>query len=465
MLTGAWGRRLLLLLSAALIFALPTAWVSSQYFGNEVNAALSFHADDGWCNWGYTPDFGVHCFGDYVQPLVGAQADFDLLPPERAIPMSAIPGATQDDYISLYPPVSQLPHVLAATWAEGFVGRNAAFFAYMAVLAAAVLAPALWVAWGWRRSPFLLVPVLLLGIATVPVFATLDRGSSAGFAIPFVLAFAVFIGRQPRWAAPAAAVAAALVRPQFILIVLALVAFRRWREALTAVGIFAAITLASFALMPSGFVTSARTWFDTVSGLSSVGFGGVTDDTPANASIARSATAAAGWIASGPGAIGQFGEWLQASILDYPIIPLLILVLATLAIFAIGMNHIPRSVAIAVPFVLAAGASGVAPIYYLGFALVLGALIIGNRLPLGPALLDGDPRGWGRQVWGWVLIVAVTLSLTPIVLAGDTPPESPLRRNSWILENIGRLWLALVIIGLLWAAGRLTARRLRGATS
>lgn len=455
---AAWGRRLLLLLTAALLIALPAAWISSQYFGNEINATLSFHANDGWCNWGYTPDFGVHCFGDYVQPLIGAQADFDLLDPEQAIPSGAIPGATNEAYISLYPPVSQLPHVLAALWSGSFVGRDVTFFAYMALLALAVLAPAVWVAWGWRKSAFGLVPLLLLGVATIPAISALDRGNSAGFVVPCLLAFGVFLGRDPRWVAPAAAVAAALIRPQFILIVLGLVAIRAWRQALVAVGVFGAITLASFTLMPAGFAQSARAWWDTVSGLSSVGFSGITSDSPANTSIARSTTALAGWISNGPGVIGDFGGWLRSTVVDQPIIPLAVLSAIALIVFLIGTGRITRAIAITVPFALAAGASGISPIYYLSFAIVLGALVVGNRLPFAPALLDSGDRRWGYQAWRWLLVVAITLSLSPIVLAGDTPSGSPLMRNSFILENIGRLWLGVVVAALAWAAWSLIPR-------
>ena len=461
-----WGRRLLLLLSAALLVALPTAWISSQYLGNEVNAALSFHAQDGWCEFGYTPDFGVHCFGDYVQTLTVSQSDFELLPPEQRLPLSALsPNASQDDYLSLYPPLAQLPHVISALWAQSFLGRTVAFYMYMAALALAVLTPALWVAWGWRRSAFALVPLLLLGVASVPVFSTLDRANSAGFVIPFLLAFGVFLGREPRWVAPAAAVAAGFIRPQLILIALGLLAVREWRRAVAAVAVFAVGTTASFALMPAGFTASARAWLNNISGLSSLNFSSVTSDSPANISLARSSTALTGWMSDAPGAVGAAGAWLQTAIIEQPLLPAAVLVITTAIVFIVGAGRIPLSVAISCPFVLGACASGVTPIYYLGFALVLGALIIGQRLPLEPGLLDDGRPSWMARIWGWLLIAAITLSLAPLVLVGDTPPGSPLMRNSIILENVGRLWLLIVVAGLAWATARLIRDRRRPADS
>lgn len=443
--------RLVLLLTAGLLIALPAAWISSQYFGNEVNATLSFHADDGWCNWGYTPDFGKHCFGDYVQPLVGAQVDFRL----ADVSADAIPGVTNPAYTSLYPPASQAPHVAAAIAANSFLGHDITFIAYMLLLAASVLAPALWVAWGWRESPFVLIPVLLLGVATVPVFATLDRGNSAGFVVPFLLCFAIFLGRTPTWVAPTAVVAAALVRPQFILIALALLAVRQWRQALAAVGAFGAVTLLSFALVPSGFAASSRAWLDSVSGLSSVGFGGVTSDTPANISVSRSVVALGGWLARGPSLIGDAGGWIQSTVVAHPSLPLAVLILVTGSLFLLAGGRLPRAIVLTIPLALAATASGIAPSYYLGFALVLAALIVGNRGSLRAALLDDGGREWWCEGWRWLTLLAIALSLTPLTFVGDTTSGAPIMRSSLVLENIGRLWLVVMVMGLAVTAARL----------
>ncbi len=454
---STWARRLILLLTAGLVVALPVAWVGSQYEGKDIGASLSYPAKDGWCHVGYTaPGFGIHCFGDYAQGVVGAQVDFGL--PGAPLPES-IPGISPGEvYTSLYPPIGQFPHVVSALAANSDFGRERMFYTYMLLLAIAVFAPALWAAWRWRRSPFLIVPVILIGVAAVPVFAMLDRGNSAGFVVPFVLAFAVLLGRDPPWAAPAAVVGAALVRPQFILLAVGLFAVRQWRRALAAAGVFAVITVASFALMPSGFSAAFGSWYERLSSLNTAGAGSVARDTPANPSIARSATAAAGWLSNAPSFIGEWAGATMERFVSTPLLPVAILLLITAVLFIMAAGSVPRSIAVVLPLGIASLAPGVAPVYYLMFTVVIAALILTDAPRDGDAfLVDGE--SWWTRAWGWLLIVALALSITPITLAADTPEGSPLPRHSYILENIGRLWFLVLLVALAVLVAHLVVRR------
>ncbi|MGB1675464.1 MAG: hypothetical protein ACPHJV_03635, partial [Miltoncostaeaceae bacterium] len=73
-----WATWMLLLLSAALVVALPALWVASQYNGSEVGGALSYPVRDGWCEAGVFPGLGAHCFGDYTGQVLTARHDFGL---------------------------------------------------------------------------------------------------------------------------------------------------------------------------------------------------------------------------------------------------------------------------------------------------------------------------------------------------------------------------------------------------
>lgn len=439
-----WAQRLLMLLTLGLVVALPAIWISSQYNQNEIGGVLSYNVQDGWCEYGVFPGVGVHCFGDYTSQVLTAERDFGLEPQVRP-------------YESLYPPVSQFPHVVAATVRSGTGSNGFAFYLYIAVLAIAALAPALWAAWRWRRSAFALVPLVLIGVAAVPVIAVIDRGNSAGFAVPLLLAFAVFLGREPPWLAPGLAVGVALVRPQFILVVIALFAIRRWRHAIAAVATFLAITFASFAFAASGFASSARAWWDNVTGFQG-GAGNIGLPTPANISIPRSLVSIGVWLGDAPGPIGAFGRWMAQSVYDRPLVAVGTVAVIATAAFLLAAGRVPRSVAIIVPLAIAGTASTVSPVYYLMFALVIGALIFA---PLagdhdGLALLDGteperDPTPW---FWGWPLVVIVTLSLAPLPFALATDPGAAILRNSYILENIGKAWLAMIVIGVVWVFAR-----------
>lgn len=460
---NAWARRLALLLCLGLVIALPVAWVGSQYQGRDINSALSFKVNDAWCDLGYSPtSFGAHCFGDYSQALVAAKLDFQLLDAPVLMTqhlINAIGWSESQTYSSLYPPVSQFPHVTAALLADSSGQREGAFYTYMLLLALAVLSPALWVAYRWRRSPFALVPLILIGVAATPVFAVLDRGNSAGFAVPFLLAFAIFLGREPRWASPAAVVGAALVRPQFVLLALALLAVRQWRRAAAAVAAFASITVASFALTPGGFSSALGEWYARVSSLASVGFGSVASDTPANPSISRSIAATASVLSDAPASLGSAGAWLANVVLDNPLIPVAVLVALVAWVFCLAPpGAVPRSVAVVLPLAIASLAPGFTPAYYLLFAVVLGALVLNYSGSDGEQFIEHHASRW-HQVWGWFVVIAVALSLTPITLAGDTPSGSLVPRNSLILENIGRLWLAVILVGLAVAIARTVVAR------
>lgn len=447
-----WARRLLILLSLGLVVALPALWISSQYLQNEMGGVLSYNVKDGWCEFGVYPGLGVHCFGDYTSQVLTAERDFGIDPHEGA--PGASPGRA---YTSLYPPISQFPHVVAATVREGTGSNEFAFYLYIAVLTLAALVPALLVAWRWRESPFLVVPVLLIGVAAVPVIAVVDRGNSAGLVIPLLLAFALFLGKDRPWLAPGLVVGAALVRPQFILIALALVAIGRWRHAVAAAAAFIGITFASFALTAGGWSASARSWWDNVTGFQG-GAGNIGLPTPANISIPRSVVSVGAWVGEAPGPIGSAGRWLAQSVYDRPLFAVGGVVLVATAVFLVAAGRVPRSVAITIPLVIAGTASTVSPVYYLSFALVLAALILGTHIAGGDedGMLDGadgatTPTPW---FWGWPLVIIIMLSLAPLPFALDTDPALPLLRNAYILENIGKAWLALVLIGLAWVAYR-----------
>lgn len=447
-----WARRLLIVLSLGLVVALPALWISSQYLQNEIGGVLSYNVQDGWCEFGVYPGLGAHCFGDYTSQVLTAERDFGLVQTEVA------PGAPpKRAYESLYPPISQFPHVVAATVREGTGSNDFAFYLYIAVLVLAALVPALAVAWRWRGSPFFVVPVLLIGVAAVPVIAVFDRGNSAGLVIPFLLAFAIFLGKDPPWLAPALVVGAALVRPQFILIALALVAIGRWRHAIISGASFIAITFASFAFTAGGWTASARSWWENVTGFQG-GAGNIGLPTPANISIPRSLVSFGAWVGEAPGPIGAVGRWLAQGVYDSPLLAVAAVVLAATVIFLVAGGRVPASVAVVVPLVIAGTASTVSPVYYLSFALVIAAIVLGTRIAGGdePGLLDaaGDRFPAAPWFWGWPLIVVTALSLAPLPFVLDTDPASPILRNSYVLENIGKAWLGLVLIGLAWVAYR-----------
>ena len=152
----------MLVLSAALVVALPALWVSSQYLGSEVAGSLSYPVRDGWCEAGVYPGLGAHCFGDYTGQVLTARHDFGL--PDFDPSKHPYLADASQPYNSLYTPVGQLPHVAAALLLSAGAGPEITFYMYAALLLLAVAAPSLWLVWLWRRSAFAALPLVLLGV-------------------------------------------------------------------------------------------------------------------------------------------------------------------------------------------------------------------------------------------------------------------------------------------------------------
>ena len=83
------------------------------------------------------------------------------------------------------------------------------------------------------------------------------------------------------------------------------------------------------------------------------------------------------------------------------LLPALLLLCLALALFVAARGRVPRSVAIVVPVALAVLSPTVVPGYYLGFALVIAALVIGPDLRAtgGQGMLDTERDG--RTPWWW----------------------------------------------------------------
>jgi hypothetical protein len=448
-----WAARLFLGLSLGLLVALPALWVLSQYFGNEIAGAFSYVVRDGWCEAGVYPGLGAHCFGDYTGQVLTARHDFGLpgFDPSQH-PYRSDPSVA---YNSLYTPIGQLPHLVADVLILWGVGLEATFYLYAAALAIAVGLPALWVAWRWRRSPWAAMPLVVLGVAAVPVIAVIDRGNSAGFVVPFLLVFAIFLGRQPTWVAPASVVAAATIRPQFILLIIPLIALARWRQAAAAVGAFVGVTVVSFVATAGGIMESLPAWLDNVRGFR--GVGDVSLPSNANISVSRSVITIGDWIGGLPWILGGFGRWLSASVTAVPLVVVVVLAVILTVVLWLGRRELPRSVLVVAPVALASTASTISPVYYLFFAVVIAALVL---LPLSPAgsasgLLDGDqPGGRTPAWWGWLICAAIVLSLAPLPFGGSTSPDGLGWTHSFILRHVGVLWLAVIVAAIAWVAAR-----------
>jgi hypothetical protein len=91
------------------------------------------------------------------------------------------------------------------------------------------------------------------GIAAIPAWMAIDRGNSVGLVVPIALVFLVALCRR-RWGlVTVMVVLAALVKPQFAVLAVALFAARKWRCGGIAVAGAGICNVAAYLLWPRDF--------------------------------------------------------------------------------------------------------------------------------------------------------------------------------------------------------------------
>jgi hypothetical protein len=321
------------------------------------------------------------------------------------------------------PPAGFLPHLVFGLPAKLLGVPQLGLLGYLLALAASVLSPAVWAARGAVGLEKVVVFVAL-GAAAIPAWAVIDRGNSAGFLVPIALVFLVALCRQ-RWGLVAIMVVlAAVVKPQFAALVVALFAARQWRVSGLAIGGVAVTQLGAYLLWPRDFpgtITQSIHNVITGSGLyltdmRNVAFGRALTLLPDYAQLAQTGKMSSSYLA-GPRAL--FGY--------------VVVLIVVVAVVALGRRIPPVMVGI----VLLATLTLAPPLvifYYLVFALPIAALIV--RDPDGPAGTGIFDRLWAqgggrrRAVGIWLgLATALSIALVAFGPIGRTniPGQAAIR--------------------------------------
>ena len=433
---------MLWLSTSLLVVAFPLWWALVGFFRRVPTENISYAVKDGWCAAG-TEGIGAHCFGDFQLPRV----------------LLNLPTFWDTGELKVaYSPTSLIPHV-AAKGLEGIgLGVRGSLLVFLVVMGIAMAIPALLTAIKGAPGARGPLPVLLFFAAAAPVLVALDRGNSAGFAVPFILLFAFYAGRDPRWVAPMAVVAAAAVRPQFILLAVALLAFRRTKDALAAVGGAVALTGLSFLVWPGNPAHNVQAWWTNLTGYSA-STGPVRDIN--NVSAGRAVDVLGRIAEQGPSYVGSVGRAMENFALAHPTIPGAALLIACIAGFVLRRGSIPRPIVIVIAVALPALVPGLSFNYYLTFAVVVAALICGPSSPAdlqrgeraSVGLLEGlSPTRAANRYWAWLLLVTTAFTLAPLVIGPSRVGYTP------IMGSVGLLWSVVCIAPLAWGAGHLTVR-------
>ncbi|OBK30990.1 hypothetical protein A5634_14880 [Mycobacterium asiaticum] len=407
-----------IILSASTLSAV-IGLVLSQYYAVDVVSSLLFPAEDCWLDWG--TQIGRHCFCDYgIVGGLGMRAN-----PWEPYPMF-LPWNDYKPAGSNYPAAGMLPQLLFGVLGAWLHMPRLGLVGFLLVSLSALLTPAFWAARGSRGLERVVV-FIALGLAAIPVWAVFDRGNSVGLVAPIGLLFLVALRRR-RWNSVAIAVVlAALVKPQFVILIVAIFAARQWRTGSLAVMGVAISNFVPYLLWPRDFpntiVQSARSalhYSNTVATLNG----------PYNVSFAKG-------IFFFPDKLIDPQRGYVSNVFFDAVRPQIGYIAAFLIIGSVlflGQRIPPVMVGIT----LLATASlfpGLVFHTYLVFALPIAALVVRDAdRPPGSGLFDDLARvGGDRPVVGFCVTLATALSIAPIPLPGP-PVAMPIAGQ---LGNVG----------------------------
>jgi hypothetical protein len=399
------SERTLLLGTVLLISAVSAAvgYVLTQYNSVDVISSLVSNPEDCIINW--ETHIGRHCFSDYNLPLT-----FGMRPnPWAPFPLFMPPG--HQPALNNYPAAALLPQLIFGLLAKWLSAPQLGLLGYLLVLTIAVLTPAVWAARGARGLERVVVFVVC-GAAAIPAWMVLDRGNSVALLAPVGLVFLVALSRH-RWGIVAIMVVlATLIKPQFVLLAVALFAARQWRMGGVAVAGAVTSSLAAYLLWPSNFpATITQSIHNTLSygspqqaiGFRNVSFGRALLLIPDAVKVSQTGGKIPDDYLVGPRSLAGYAA----------------LVIIVISVLALGSRIPPVLTGI----VLLAGATLFPALvfhYYLAFVLPIAAVVI--RDPDGPpgaGIFDQlAAHGGRRRAVGICVSLAVALSIAQVALPG-----------------------------------------------
>ncbi len=410
--TGQSERTLLLgtiLLASAL--SLLRGFVLARYFSIDVLSALVLDVPQD-CLLDWPMRVGRHCFSDYSLVVsYGMRPD----------PWEPFPLPNYKTAINNYSAAGLVPHMFFGSLGNWLHDPQLGLLGYLLALTAACLAPAVWAARGARGLERVVV-FMALGVAAIPMWTAIDRGNSVGFVVPIMLTFLVALCRR-RWRLAAVMVVlAALVKPQFVVLVVPLFAARQWRWGGLTLGGALITNLAAYLLWPQGFPSTILQSIHNTLGFGAPGSSASRADLY-NMSFAEGLLMIPDDIKA-----GETGGKIPESFIAGPrsVLGYVVLILVVVSVLALGRRITP----VMAGTVLLAAASlfpALVASYYLVFALPVAALITrdpdastGSGIFHQPETVGGRRRAVG-------LFVSLAAALTIAQIAPNGPPL--LRQN------------------------------------
>lgn len=435
-----WSQRLIALMLISIGIAIPLAWVVGGYLQYPLTEMIGFRVADGWCGRGEEA-FGRHCFSDF-----SVIADM-LSAPSLWEPTSGTATA--------YPPSGWLiPFGIFA--AAGLLqGLPFATFIFLVVALSSTLVPALWAAQGswFSRAP---VTVLTIGLGAAPVLIVLDRGNSTALIVVPLMIFAIGLIRDKSSLLILGVLVSTLLKPQMILLVVALLALRRFRYATLSVSLSVLGILASFAFWPGDRVQNFTNWIRNLVGYSDYGLFDV--PYPYNLSATRSLLTISDLL----GVSNLLGEENRAHLVNlltrFSFLPGLLVLVAAVLVVLIRASRVDAVTALFIAVALIIVVPGTSFTYYLVLLIPVAALIL--RDPRQESTVDGTSDQWrgvlddasvsrapGSQMRSWaiVTVLVISFSLWAIPVTQSHLASFPLTDPVGLIQI---LWGPVVLLGL-----------------
>jgi len=414
--------QLLGLLSGSVAAAAVTWWALSAYFRVSIAESIAYLTDDGRCQPLALPGISPHCWQDYAQ-FIGLHG--------------LTIGPDDNQFISNYPPISRV--VFRAFEALGsLLGTTPMLVLFLLVNLLGLLVPAIWAS---RRMPWSqrVMVVSLLGVATLPTLATLDRGNNLGLIIPVLLVFMVALLSERYLLSVIMIVIVAQFKPQFLVLVFALMAVRQWRRTAQAIIASVAVLAASFLVFGTQALYQARLFVEYLVKFN--GYQPLEAAYPPNISFGRFIQVAFATVTS------VLPEPLRSNIMETwlayrapALLGIAFAVAAALLMIYLG-NRVPVFLLASFALVIGACFPGITNAYYSAVVLCIGAYVVAR---------DDIPGLTGR--WATTMLAAITLSLSlaviPYGFTGDLQSNGVIAMNLTPILATGA-WMILIAAVLL----------------
>ena len=435
------GWMLIGLLGLQLALAVPLAWVLDSYFNVNVPASLMFFGKDGWCDIA-TEGVGTHCFGDFHERF--------LIDSSLPIPW---PNNLQ------LSPIGPLLTGIADSVAV-FLPSRLVLSVVILVYATCLIVPSVWAARG-RPWPLTFLIVGIAGIATYPFIVTMDRLNSVALTVPLILAYLLALAKDNSRGVLLSVLVLSVIKPQFVVLYLVLIAHRHWRAAM--VGALASVASCLVLIVGAGGGDLGRIsqWFAATSRYGS-GLGPHAENfTPINVSLSRLVFVATSTLESIQHVL--FGSHLPLWASVHPVLVFIqawVFLLATVTLVLWGGRIPPVALGIAALVLSTLVLGEYVAAYYLVFALPVGALFLRRTATPEPRMsfeLRGELDDWSeaQPQATWMqrsALVATVLSCSLLVVPlltsdGSGFAQDRFHRVGPIMQNLATAcWMLFLVI-------------------